>query len=82
MTVKKPLYAIYNKIDFGPSFGAYDLGIREKCNQNTNSQAYQLGDDYNVPPGYARYDENTKKLLTGHSGGFKCTEYEVYYLGP
>ncbi|CAB4021282.1 Fibropellin-1 [Paramuricea clavata] len=69
--------ALYSYSDSGPSF-RYDLFISDKANSTANSLA-DLGREYQTPPGYKVYEENTQALLAG-SENFTPLEVEVLYF--
>jgi hypothetical protein len=64
--------AIWCKSDRGPQF--YDIGVFDNCNANTNSWAYQFGENYTKDTGL---DGNT--FFTG-SQGFQVKEIEVFEI--
>lgn len=69
--------ALNSYSDSGPSF-RYDLFISDKANSRASSLA-DLGREYQTPPGYKVYEENTQAFLAG-SEIFTPAEVEVLYL--
>ena len=80
MTVKSPVYAIYCRSTYGPTFGGgHDLRISDNCHLNTNSYS-NLGHTYKLPTGYVYGTDQARRLLAGtYSYNFKVDEYEVFY---
>ena len=74
--VTTPLYAIYRRSGYGPTFGAgHDIHIHNNANSNMDSYT-TFGDSYLVPSG-------VQDKYTVLAGTFKFTpdEVEVFYLG-
>ena len=70
--------AIYCPPSYGAIFGAgHDLLIYNNANSNQKSYS-NLGNTYELPPGYQRGTQQTRKLFAG-SQSFTPTEIEVFY---
>ena len=76
--VKRPSYAIYRHLSYGPLFGTgHDIYIADNANSNRNSHAnFGYDNVYSVPSGV----QNKQTLLAG-SNPFTPDEWEVFYLG-
>ena len=75
---------IISNQEWGPIFGAGDLGICDQCNIKPNSTVFGIGGNYNVEK-EQKYDHRTQeawRAICGASKGykFKVVEYEVFQI--
>ena len=71
--------AIYNRADFGPSFGSYvdkyycDIYIQNNSNTDKGSLA-DFGSSYNLPDGYKHGEAQARSYLAGNYNKWLSTE--------
>jgi hypothetical protein len=81
---KMPIYqnqanAMYNNKGYGPTFGSgHDLHVANNANVGASSYT-NLGNTYELPPGYSYNTAKAKDLLAG-TYKYTPTDVEVYYF--